>query len=563
VRFALKVALLIAVSLLVTGGAFVAAWMQQRALERARFDAVADEAVGELQNRLEDYDQVLRSTAALLRVKWPLSRSEWRRFVGSLDLERRYAGLLGIGLAPRITASALAAHEAAVRHEGFPAYRVWPVGRRDEYFPIIYIDPFSGRNLRAFGYDMWSDPTRREAMRTARDTGHGTLTAPVRLVQETDVGVQYGVLLYQPIRRGDTFLGFVYSPLRLEDWFTAVLGPRLHQLCLSVSDSDAPAPEPIFANPGCTPGLFAERRIVSLFGRRWDVEIHSTRTLERSIGSGYASLFAVSGAALGMLLVWLIASGIAENRRRLALAAANVQLAAARHQAELANDAKSRFLAAASHDLRQPLQTLGIYLHLWAERSPAELAKVAAGAGKAFEATQRLLNTLMDVAALETGKLDPRVATLDVAELMAGLAREVRPEVEGKGLHLRLRLHPATVRTDPVMLERVVRNIVHNAIKYTDRGAILVACGPATGGARIKVADSGPGIPPDKRDLIFEEFYQLGNVERDPRKGLGLGLATATRLSRLMGYRLELYSRPGKGSTFVVAVPAEPPVGAS
>ncbi|MGE5503077.1 MAG: CHASE domain-containing protein [Actinomycetota bacterium] len=561
VRHALTIAALVAASVLATGGAFLASGLQQRALEQARFDAVTEEAVADLSNRIEDYDQVLRSGMALLQVKGTATRKDWHDFVAALDIERHFAGLQGIGLAMRVLPGQLPAHEAAVRAEGFPDYRVWPAAPRDQYFPIVLIEPFKGRNLRAFGYDMWSDPIRHEAMQAAMDSGTGTLSGPVRLVQETNVDVQYGVLLYHALRRGTQTVGFVYSPLRLRDLFTAVLGPDLRHLCLAVTDQAVPEVGPIFANRTCRPGHFTKRRSVSLLGRTWVVEAHSTRALEHSIGSGYSGLLAGSGAAVGMLLAWLIASSIAENRRRRGLAQANAELAQARRQAEDANDAKSRFLAAASHDLRQPLQTLGIYLHLWAERSPAELHKIAGGAAKAFESTQRLLNSLMDVAALETGKLDPRIAETDLAELLAGIGREIRPEAEAEGLALRVRLRPVVVRTDPVMLERVVRNILHNAVKYTDSGAILLALAAGRDGVRIKVADSGPGIPQDRRDLIFEEFYQLGNVERDPRKGLGLGLATAARVSRLLGYRLELYSRIGRGSSFVVVVPYSPPSG--
>lgn len=233
-------------------------------------------------------------------------------------------------------------------------------------------------------------------------------------------------------------------------------------------------------------------------------------------------------------------------------------LRAAQDEVARAAQAKVRFLAAASHDLRQPLQTLGIYLHMIGEQTDSpRLHKLVDAARDGFEATQRLLNSLMDIATLETGVISPQLAELDLPVFLERICEEGRLEAAGKGLGFRVTCCGARVATDPAMLERIVRNLLSNALKYTHSGTIRVTCRQARGFTAIKVQDTGPGIPQDRLHLIFEDFYQIGNPERDRRKGLGLGLATVARLSRLLGYRVRVLSRPGRGAIFLVEIPNE------
>ncbi|HLO77452.1 MAG TPA: HAMP domain-containing sensor histidine kinase, partial [Magnetospirillum sp.] len=207
-----------------------------------------------------------------------------------------------------------------------------------------------------------------------------------------------------------------------------------------------------------------------------------------------------------------------------------------------------------SHDLRQPLQSLGLFLQIMVERSGAP-GSVERAAQQAYDATVRLVDAMFDAAALESGRAKPVIERVDVADVLGRIAAESRAEAEARGLFLRQRLCHVEVDTDKVMLERIVRNLASNALKYTTSGGILIACRTTPNAVRVKVADSGPGIPEDKRTLIFEDFYQIENPERDPRKGLGLGLATVSRMARALGFRFYVLSRKGMGSTFVVEIP--------
>jgi CHASE1-domain containing sensor protein len=171
------------------------------ALARYELTFVSGEIADRIQARLAAHAQILRSGAALFDASEAVTREEWRAFVAGLRLDDQMPGIQGVGFSLLITPEQLQAHVDAVRREGFPDYRVWPEGERSLYSSILYLEPFSGRNLRAFGYDMFSEPVRRAAMEEARDRDIAALSGRVRLVQETDEDVQAGALMYVPVYR--------------------------------------------------------------------------------------------------------------------------------------------------------------------------------------------------------------------------------------------------------------------------------------------------------------------------------------------------------------------------
>lgn len=228
--------------------------------------------------------------------------------------------------------------------------------------------------------------------------------------------------------------------------------------------------------------------------------------------------------------------------------------------AEESSVAKSRFLAAASHDLRQPLHALSLFVQSLEDADlPKTERKAVENVRRATDAMEELFNALLDISKLDAGIVDAKATVVPVRPILDRVTAEFKPVAEDKGLKLRRRCRECYVQTDPVLLERIVRNLVSNAIRYTDTGGVLVGCRKTTGGVRIDVWDTGPGIPVDQHEMIFREFYQLGNPERDRRKGLGLGLAIVDRLSKLLDHPLHLRSQPGRGSVFRVDLPAGDP----
>jgi two-component system, sensor histidine kinase len=231
------------------------------------------------------------------------------------------------------------------------------------------------------------------------------------------------------------------------------------------------------------------------------------------------------------------------------------QLGAAQAASETAEQAKARFFAAASHDLRQPAHALGLYMAALraGPLAPAQ-AEIAERMQGSLAALDTLFAALLDVSRMDAGAVVPQWDTVAIAPLLRRLADEWALQAESRGLRLALHVaDPAALTvTDAVLLERVLRNLLGNAVKYTERGGVLLACRTRRRGGelqhRIEVWDSGPGIVPAEQERVFEEFYQADSSST----GHGLGLAIVQRLARLLQLRVTLHSRPGRGSVFML-----------
>lgn len=230
---------------------------------------------------------------------------------------------------------------------------------------------------------------------------------------------------------------------------------------------------------------------------------------------------------------------------------------AAHRTAEEANLAKSRFLAAASHDLRQPIHAQGLFLEVLARsKLSADQYDALANARATWQASAEMLDTLLDFSRIEAGVVEPQMQVFPLQPLLNKIENELAPQADAKGIVYRSRETHAAVRSDPALVALILRNLVSNAIRYTEQGGVLVACRARGEQVLIEVWDTGIGIEPAQHRAIFREFHQLGNAERDRRKGLGLGLAIAQGLARALGQPLALASTPGRGSVFRLALPA-------
>jgi signal transduction histidine kinase/ActR/RegA family two-component response regulator len=225
--------------------------------------------------------------------------------------------------------------------------------------------------------------------------------------------------------------------------------------------------------------------------------------------------------------------------------------------AEKANIAKSKFLAAASHDLRQPLHALSLLAGALAERIHyKEVKDIVDKMRAAVAALENLFNALLDISKLDSGVLQPCVEDFHLQPLFDRMENDYRPEAEQKGLGFSVdNCSDLVVRSDTILLERILRNFVSNAIRYTNTGSVHLTMRQEGDRIAIAMKDTGLGIPEAKQGLIFDEYVQLDNPERDRDKGLGLGLAIVSRISQLLGHELQLNSMEGEGSEFTVYVP--------
>jgi two-component system, sensor histidine kinase len=230
-------------------------------------------------------------------------------------------------------------------------------------------------------------------------------------------------------------------------------------------------------------------------------------------------------------------------------------MAMAKAEAERANLSKSRFLAAASHDLRQPTQAMFLFTSILREQLEGHPAlETLESLQKALDAQKVILDGLSDMSRLDAGLVVPRVVDVALGPIIDSLVVECQPLAETREIRLRAVTTKTIVRTDPDLLRRMLRNLVENAIRFTDCGSVLIGCRRQGEQVRLEVLDTGAGIDSGEADLIWEEFYQIGNPERDCRKGLGLGLALVRRLGRLLDHEVGLRSTPGLGSVFYITL---------
>ena len=232
------------------------------------------------------------------------------------------------------------------------------------------------------------------------------------------------------------------------------------------------------------------------------------------------------------------------------------ELHAAKAEAEAANLSKTRFLAAVSHDLMQPLNAARLFTSALEEHDlPAASTRLVGHVGRSLQDVEALLGTLVDISRLDAGVLAPDIAPFPVARLLDVLAEEFRRMAAARGIALHYVRCEAVVASDLALLARVVRNFLTNAIRYTEQGRILLGCRRRPGGLEILVADTGPGIPEAQRETIFQEFQRLGERRDAEDRGLGLGLAIVDRIAGILDHPLRLASVPGRGSLFAVRVP--------
>jgi two-component system, sensor histidine kinase len=233
---------------------------------------------------------------------------------------------------------------------------------------------------------------------------------------------------------------------------------------------------------------------------------------------------------------------------------------AARRDAETANRAKTQFLAAASHDLRQPLHAMGLFAEALRERThDAPTLSLVNSINASVDALEGLFSELLDISRLDAGGVQPQPVDFALGELFRKLALHHQPDAFEKGLDLRFRGGARVVRADPVLVERIVRNLLSNAIRYTDDGSVLVSARRRNGRIDLQVWDTGVGIAPAEQARVFDEFYQVKDGRSraaHEKKGLGLGLAIVQRMAALIEAPLSLRSMPGRGTVFTLNLPA-------
>lgn len=318
-------------------------------------------------------------------------------------------------------------------------------------------------------------------------------------------------------------------------------------------------------NDGSAPGNFVEQRLAAYtlpgepflerFPHRGTViEVRSNRMPDGGLVVTFSDITASVEAAEALER----ANATLERRvreRTEQLTRLNSELARAKSAAEDANQSKTRFLAAASHDILQPLNAARLYVTSLVERHAAsDDAKLAQNIDDSLEAIEEIFGILLDISRLDSGALTPSISNFRIGELLRALEVEFAPMAREKGLELSFVPCSLTVRSDRALLRRMLQNLISNAIKYTPQGRVLVGCRRDGDNLRVEVYDTGVGVPPSKRAEIFKEFHRLDHGAKIAR-GLGLGLSIVERLGRVLGHAITVRANKTAGSCFSVTAP--------
>lgn len=300
------------------------------------FDFRVREATTRIVQRMQAYQQVLLGVQGLYNASLSVEREEFRTYVAALRLADHYPGIQGVGFSLIVPAAAKTRHVAAIRREGFPAYSIRPEGQRDLYTSIIYLEPFTDRNLRAFGYDMYSEPVRRAAMEDARDNGRMALSGKVRLVQESGGREQAGVLMYLPVYRNGrphgtvaerraNIIGWAYSPFRMDDLMRGIHGERAGDLDIEIYDGKETTAEALMydsdeiRDAGPVSQTSPRSTItIEIAGHPWTIRIRALQGIHSRVDTKRPALIAAAGFVISLLLTWLTWSLVTGRERAIA-----------------------------------------------------------------------------------------------------------------------------------------------------------------------------------------------------------------------------------------------------
>lgn len=550
----------VALSLLLTFGAWYFSKQQLAEKIEQQFQRQANQVVELVQERMELYENALWGGVSLIDSNnGEIFYDQWKAYAESLKIDRTYPGINGIGVIFNVQPEQLGAYLAKERTRR-PDYKLHPEHKETEFWPITYIEPIHG-NSGAVGLDMAFETNRYTSILKARDSGEAQVTGPITLVQ--DKKKTPGFLFYSPFYRGgakpktiderrDSIVGVTYAPFIMEKLMNGTLARQKRQVSISLSDGD----DMLFEDKqNALRPQFSKSVDVPMYGRIWRFNIWSNQSFEKSASNNQPYLILVGGIIIDALLLALFV--FLSRANRTALAYADDMTRALEEKTlhlEKSNHDLEQFSYVASHDLKSPLRGID-QLTTWIGEDIDDKEETKAHLKLMRNRVNRMENLLDDLLTYaRIGQEEDKIQRVDSKDVMASLYDLVSPPAT---FNLELKGEFPVFNTFYVPFQMVFRNLINNAIKHHDKsnGKITISVTQEEQTYVFVVEDDGPGIAPEYHEKIFALFQTL--KPRDEVEGSGMGLAIIKRMVDYLGTQIHVDSQVGQGTRFIVSWPIE------
>jgi two-component system, OmpR family, sensor kinase len=528
------------------------------------FEQRSSRATEIIKKRIGDYIQILKGCQGLFHASDSVTEANWKAYIGNLNLSKSFPGIQAVAYAAFIKKEQIPLLVEQVQKGGHQNFKIRSSFKHSVLTPIIFIEPFSGRNLRAFGFDMYDEPNRREAMERAIATGGPAMTRKVTLIQETDQDVQPGFLLYVPVftngsstrtpaDRMKNIRGFVYNPFRAHDLMQTIVDgfPNLN---VEIFDGDTVTEANLLFRPRGDlnnnsftqeENLVADNKL-EIAGRQWLVRTSSRENFGSVIERRQPALVLLCGLAITLLMVTLSVYFI-NNKKNIA-----TELQWSR---ELEKK-KDEFIGIASHELKTPLTSTKAYIQLLerCDLKPNEQHLVKK-ASLQLKRVSNLIADLLDVSKIQAGSLHLNFQHFPARDLVKDSIETVQHIYSNHKIHLERDIPEVMMEGDKFRLEQALTNLMINAIKYSPNSHdVHVSVSLKSDRISIAIRDEGIGISKESQKHIFEKFYRSKDLATS-FSGLGMGLYIVGEIIKRHGGTVEVLSEIKKGSTFTVHLP--------
>jgi signal transduction histidine kinase len=584
--------LVLAVSIFLTLGITYNFYQSSLNKDTTRFNNETVRIRSAIENKVSLYTALLKGGRGFVESAAELNRESFANYIQSLDLERNYKSVQAIGYNKVVLPEEREELIKKMQAEGVEDFRMFPGGERDSYQAVIYIEPFNEQNKKDLGYDMFTEPKRREALVRAADSGMPTASAKVNLLRSIEESPQAGFLIYLPIYKNGKIpatieekrkdlIGYIYSPFRAADFLDEIQkSTDTSDIAIQIYDGE-PQPENLLSqttfenNPKSVNQIEKDQtteNIMTIAGRMWTIKYNSLPSFSEQSSINWTPLIFLSGIVFSFLLFGMTYWETAA-RQKLQITAARLTESEAQKQklleneqrarllAEQANTTKDEFIAVVSHELRTPLNAIAGWAKILktSNLSPNTKNLALEKINKNLRSQTKLVEELLEYSQILSGKINYEEKPVNFSDLFENTFQDIETSAKERRIELlkNNRLNGHLILGDEAKIKIVIYNLLTNAIKFTHSGGkVEIQLAGDNGTVQMTIKDNGKGMSPEFLPQIFDRFSQADSSSTRNYGGLGLGLTISKHIVKLHNGTIEATSDGiGTGSVFTVKFP--------